>query len=137
MHFMNTVGIFTVIGDMNKNMVSNQELETPINNFQQLMAITAEECAELTQVCMKLMRKYDSLDKAAEDKYSKLLLEEAGDVLCMLELLSEHGCFTWQEVYARADDKREKLKLWSTLIQEEYNDVYNHGMSTPGDILHD
>ena len=103
--------------DWNKNVVSNTKLETPINNFQQLMAITAEECAELTQVCMKLMRKYDSLDKAAEDKYIELLLEEAGDVLCMLELMSEYGLFDWKEIYARADVKRNKLKQWSTLVE--------------------
>jgi NTP pyrophosphatase (non-canonical NTP hydrolase) len=99
-------------------MVSNQELETPINNFQQLMAITTEECAELTQVCMKIMRKYDSLDKATEDKYISLLVEETGDVLCMLELMSEHGLFDWKDIYARADVKREKLKTWSTLIND-------------------
>ena len=100
-------------------MVSNTELDTPINNFQQLMAITAEECAELTQVCMKIMRKYDSLDKAQNDKYISLLVEEAGDVLCMLELMSEHGLFDWKQVYDRADVKREKLKTWSTLINDE------------------
>ena len=99
-------------------MVSNQELETPINDFQQLMAITTEECAELAQVCMKIMRKYDSLDKAAEDKYISLLVEETGDVLCMLELMSEHGLFDWKDIYARADVKREKLKTWSTLIND-------------------
>ena len=98
-------------------MVSNQELDSPINNFQQLMAISAEECGELVQVCMKIMRKYDSLDNAKEDKYTKLLVEEAGDVLCMLELMSEHGLFDWQQAYDRADVKREKLKLWSTLIK--------------------
>lgn len=119
MQHTNTAGTHIVTGDMNKSMVSNQELETPINNFQQLMAITAEECGELTQVCMKLLRKYDSLDKAVKDKYITMLLEEAGDVLCMLELMSEHGCFTWQEAYARADVKREKLKTWSTLINED------------------
>ena len=103
-------------------MVSNTELETPINNFQQLMSITAEECSELTQVCMKIMRKYDSLDKMSEDKYATLLIEEAGDVLCMLELMSEHGLFDWKDIYARADVKREKLKLWSTLIVEDQED---------------
>jgi NTP pyrophosphatase (non-canonical NTP hydrolase) len=81
------------------------------------MAITAEECAELTQVCMKLMRKYDSLDNAVDDKYIKLLVEEAGDVLCMLELMSEYGLFDWKEIYARADVKRNKLKQWSSLIE--------------------
>ena len=117
---MNTVGHkFTVRGGTNKNMVSNQDLESPINSFQQLMAITAEECGELTQVCMKLMRKYDSVDKIENDKYIKLLVEEAGDVLCMLELLSDHGLFDWQQIYDRADVKRKKLKTWSTLINEE------------------
>jgi NTP pyrophosphatase (non-canonical NTP hydrolase) len=99
-------------------MVSNTELDTPLNDFQQLMAITAEECAELAQVCMKLLRKYDSLDKAADDKYISLLVEEAGDVFCMLELMSEHRLFDWREIYARADVKRKKLETWSTLINE-------------------
>ena len=98
-------------------MVSNKELETPINNFQQLMAITAEECAELTQVCMKIMRKYDSFDEAAKDKYLELLIEEAGDVLCMLELMSEHGVVHWQNIEDRVVVKREKLKQWSSLVE--------------------
>jgi NTP pyrophosphatase (non-canonical NTP hydrolase) len=99
-------------------MVSNTELETPINAFQQLMAITAEECSELTQVCMKIMRKYDSLDAANNDKYIQLLLEEAGDVLCMLELLTDHAVLDWREIESRANVKREKLKTWSTLIND-------------------
>lgn len=114
---MNTVGTHIVTGDMNKNMVSNTKLETPINNFQQLLAITAEECAELTQVCMKLMRKYDSLDNAKVDKHIELLIEEAGDVMCMLELLVEHGLLTNREIADRVEIKREKLKLWSTLVK--------------------
>ena len=117
-------------------MVSNTKLDSPINAFQQLMAITAEECGELTQVCMKLMRKYDSLDKAQEDKYTKLLIEEAGDVLCMLELMSEHGIFDWIQVEDRAIVKREKLKKWSTIIEND-DDLYTHGMSTPGNVTYD
>jgi len=38
-------------------------------------------------------------------------------VLCMLELMSEHGLFDWEQIYQRADVKREKLKKWSTLIK--------------------
>ena len=98
-------------------MVSNQKLETPINEFQQLLAITAEECSELAQVCMKIMRKYDSLDNAVKDKYIKLLIEEAGDVLCMLELMSEHDVLHWQDVEDRVGVKRKKLKQWSTLVE--------------------
>ena len=98
-------------------MVSNTELETPINDFQQLMAITAEECGELTQVCMKIMRKYESLDAASGDKHLELLIEEAGDVLCMIELMVEHGFLTNEELGVRVNYKRNKLKQWSTLIK--------------------
>ena len=94
-------------------------MNSPINDIQQLMAITAEECGELTQVCMKIMRKYDTLEGIESDKYRELLVEEAGDVLCMLELLSEHNLLDWKELYAQADVKREKLKKWSTLIDDE------------------
>ena len=120
-------------------MVSNQELDTPINNIQQLMAITAEECGELVQVCMKIMRKYDTLEGIESDKYRELLLEEAGDVFCMLELMSEHGLFDWHEILTRADVKREKLKQWSTLVVDDVDtyDIYSPGMSAPGDRIYD
>src|SRR5210317_444828 len=99
-------------------MVSNEKLDSPINNIQQLMAITAEECGELTQVCMKIMRKYDNLNDISKNKYRELLVEEAGDVLCMLELLVENQLLTHKELYDRSNIKRDKLKLWSDLIND-------------------
>lgn len=97
-------------------MVSNTELNSPINRLQQLMAITAEECGELTQVCMKIMRKYDTLVGMSEDKYRELLIEELGDVMCMIELMIENDVVTVEEIHNRAAVKREKLKRWSTLV---------------------
>jgi NTP pyrophosphatase (non-canonical NTP hydrolase) len=88
---------------------------SPINTLQQLMTISMEECGELTQRCSKIMRKYETLDLIEDDQRTKLL-EEAGDVFCMLELMSEHGIFDWREIMDRADYKREKLKVWSQLI---------------------
>lgn len=79
------------------------------------MTITMEECGELTQRCSKIMRKYETLD-LIEDEQRVKLLEEAGDVFCMLELMSEHGIFDWHEILNRADVKRKKLTKWSTLI---------------------
>lgn len=98
-------------------MVSNEELKSPLNAIQQLMAITSEESAELTQVCMKIMRKYTTLEEIQNDKYRDLLIEEAGDVLCMLELLVEHGVLTNEELGARVTVKRNKLAVWSNLIK--------------------
>lgn len=97
-------------------MVSNEYLDSPINKIQQLMAITAEECGELTQVCMKIMRKYDNLKDIEDDKYREKLVEEAGDVYCMIDLLVEHGLVTYKELAERAEVKREKLKRWSDLV---------------------
>ena len=102
--------------EKNMNMVSNNELKSPINVFQQLMAISAEESAELTQVCMKVMPKYNNLEDMSTDKYRDLLVEEAGDVLCMIELMVEHGLLTNAELSVRVNVKREKLKTWSNLI---------------------
>jgi hypothetical protein len=102
---------------MERIMVSNEELKSPLNAIQQLMAITAEECGELTQVCMKIMRKYTTLEEIQNDKYKDLLIEEAGDVLCMIELLVEHGVLTNEELGARVTVKRGKLATWSNLIK--------------------
>jgi hypothetical protein len=98
-------------------MISNEELNSPLNDIQQLMAITSEESAELTQVCMKIMRKYTTLKEIQNDKYRDLLIEEAGDVLCMIELLVEHGVLTNEELGARVTVKRNKLSVWSDLIK--------------------
>jgi NTP pyrophosphatase (non-canonical NTP hydrolase) len=89
---------------------------SPINKFQQLAAITAEECGELTQVCMKLLRRFDRAEDL-DEKYKNKLIEEAGDVLCMIELMVEHRLLTNDELGARVNVKREKLKQWSQLIK--------------------
>lgn len=91
-------------------------MDSPINTLQQLMAITAEECGELTQVCMKVIRRHDNFD--IEPKWQEKLIEEAGDVLCMIELMVEHGLLTNDELGARVNVKRNKLKTWSTLIND-------------------
>ena len=90
---------------------------SPINTLQQLMTITMEECGELTQRCSKIMRKYESLDQIQEDQRKKLI-EEAGDVYCMLDLMVEHGITDWRELNDRSEYKVNKLRKWSTLIDE-------------------
>jgi len=91
---------------------------SPINTLQQLMVITAEECGELTQRCSKIVRKYSTADQIEEDQRVKLL-EEAGDVLCMIELMVENNLLTNEELGVRVNYKRNKLKTWSTLINEK------------------
>ena len=76
------------------------------------MSITAEECAELTQVCMKIVRFGMNNDYKPKRPW---LIEEAGDVLCMLNFMVENDLVTWEELEERADYKRNKLIKWSKL----------------------
>ena len=75
-----------------------------------LLIVTMEECGELIQACSKAIRR---------DKYydNKKILEEVGDVMCMLELMHEFDLFSWDDVDARVEVKREKLKKWSNLVE--------------------
>jgi len=86
-----------------------------MNKYQELLALTAEECGELVQVCMKHLRKFEKKSEV-DEKWQSKLIEEAGDVYCMLELLVEHGLVTNKQLEDRANVKREKLKVWSKLV---------------------
>jgi hypothetical protein len=66
---------------------------------------------------MKVMRKYTTLEEIENDKYRELMIEEAGDVLCMIELMVEHEILTNEDLRARVKVKRDKLKTWSNLIK--------------------
>ena len=83
-----------------------------LDTHQQLFAITAEECGELTQVCMKILRK-----ARVDDEWNVKLLEEAGDVYCMLDLMVTHGYLEWDDIQKRSNIKKEKLIKWSDLIK--------------------
>ena len=73
----------------------------------ELMVITSEECGELIQSSMKILRW--GLDK----KNHRKLLEELGDVQCMIDLIIEHNIITQKEIDARKNVKREKLRRYS------------------------
>ena len=82
-----------------------------LDTHQQLFAITAEECGELVQVCMKILRK-----AKVDDEWNRKLLEEAGDVYCMLDLMVQHGYLNWDDITERSNVKKQKLIKWSDLI---------------------
>jgi len=87
----------------------------PLNKLQQLMTITMEECGELTQACSKIIRKFRYREEIWEEK-RKTLIEEIGDVQCMIELMIDHGIVTHKEIADSVRTKRDKLKKWSDLI---------------------
>jgi len=77
---------------------------------QQLLIITMEECGELVQACSKVLRHGSTPAKMQQ------LVEEAGDVQVMLDLLMEHKYTTPWDIAERCDVKREKLAKWSDLL---------------------
>tara|TARA_A100000171_G_scaffold10080_1_gene7696 strand:- start:4703 stop:4957 length:255 start_codon:yes stop_codon:yes gene_type:complete len=77
---------------------------------QQLMVITMEECSELIQVCSKILRQATYEEKRQE------LIEELGDLQCMINLMHEWDVVSYSEIEERAEIKREKLTKWSDLV---------------------
>lgn len=82
----------------------------------QLAYVTAEECAELTQVCMKIVR--FGMNDEYKDK-RQWLVEEAGDVYCMLQLMIKNGLVTQEELEQRAKQKTDKLKTYTPIIVKD------------------
>ena len=78
--------------------------------LEELMVITMEECGELVQACSKKLR--------GSKTASKLLLEEVGDVQCMIDLIVENGLLAREDISSRVQVKRDKLKTWSNLIED-------------------
>ena len=81
------------------------------DKLQELMTITMEECGELIQECSKAIRRDNYYD-------NEKLVEEVGDVQCMIDLLHEFDLISWDDVNDRVQMKREKLKKWSGLVED-------------------
>ena len=78
---------------------------------QQLLVILMEECGELTQAASKVARFGFEPEKIDE------LAKEAGDVLCMIDLMVEFGWVTREQLDNRIPIKRNKLKIYSDILR--------------------
>ena len=81
------------------------------DKLQELLTITMEECGELIQACSKAIRCNDYYDN---DK----LIEELGDVNYMIELMHQYDLVSLKDLVDRGKIKEEKLKKWSSLIED-------------------
>jgi NTP pyrophosphatase (non-canonical NTP hydrolase) len=78
----------------------------------ELMVITGEEAAEVIQETSKIIRFGISPENRSR------LEKELGDFLCMYELMCEMDIVDPAMVAMGAKEKREKLKVYSSLIKE-------------------
>ena len=73
----------------------------------EILTILMEECAETSIECSKVIRfNIDNTER---------LEKELGDVLMMVEILSENKIVSMQRIREASQQKREKLKTWSKL----------------------
>ena len=81
------------------------------DKLQELLTITMEECGELIQACSKAIR--------CDDYYkNEKLIEEIGDVQCMIDLIRQYDLVSLEEINNRIDIKEKQLKHWSDLLED-------------------
>lgn len=86
----------------------------------EILNILQEECAEVIQMVSKCRRfGIDGTHLKDGGTNRQRLTEEIGDVLCMLKLAQDYGIVDVTEVNDAAFRKLEKLKIWSTIFNEE------------------
>lgn len=80
----------------------------------EVMLITQEECAEVTQAISKVFR-FGFLSEHNGRNNREHLEEEIGDLMCMVDLMREANLINWDNVIDASGKKREKLRKWSNI----------------------
>ena len=86
----------------------------------ELLLITQEECAEVTQAISKCFRfGMDQIKPGKSFTNREHLEEELGDLVAMIKLLSEFNIVKLDNIETASFNKIEKLKQWSNIFTEE------------------
>ena len=95
---------------MNKFAVNRMKSERQ----EEIMLICQEECAEVAQAISKVFRfGVDGEHLGATNR--ERLEEELGDLLCMIEMMTEEQIIDASAVSRAAQAKRAKLAKWSNI----------------------
>lgn len=89
------------------------------NQEQEILLITQEECAEVTQAISKCFR--FGLDNCKPGKpltNREHLTTELGDLLAMISLCQSHGLVDPSEVAVARNAKLDKLRQWSNIFNQ-------------------
>jgi NTP pyrophosphatase (non-canonical NTP hydrolase) len=95
---------------MNKFMKMKQMNE----ENQEILLITQEECAEVTQAISKVFR-FGMEDEFKGQTNREHLEEEIGDLMCMIDLLIDSGMISESAVMTAKNEKLNKLQIWSNI----------------------
>ena len=98
---------------MNKFMKMKQINE--VNR--EILLITQEECAEVTQAISKVFR-FGMEDSHKGQTNREHLEEEIGDLMCMIDLLIDNGIVSEAAVMTAKNEKLNKLMTWSGIFKD-------------------
>lgn len=89
------------------------------NRSREILLIAQEECAEVTQAISKIFRfGLEAKHPLRSETNKEHLSEEIGDLLTMIDLMAQHDIISWSEVLIAKESKRDKLRKWSNIIQD-------------------
>ncbi len=82
----------------------------------EILLITQEECAEVTQAISKVFRfGMESEHKGRSNR--ERLEEEVGDLMCMIDLMIDNGMLSESAVMTAKNEKLMKLQTWSGIFK--------------------
>ena len=89
------------------------------DKVKEVLLITQEECAEVTQAISKIFRfgLNERWPEPIAPTNKERLEEEAGDLLCMIDIMVENGIISDEKLNKARTSKREKLKTWSSIFK--------------------
>jgi NTP pyrophosphatase (non-canonical NTP hydrolase) len=83
----------------------------------EILLITQEECAEVTQAISKCFRfGADDFFKGVSNRQH--LEEEIGDLMCMIDLMIDKGIVSEAAVMTAKHEKMNKLMTWSKIFSD-------------------
>jgi NTP pyrophosphatase (non-canonical NTP hydrolase) len=83
----------------------------------EILLITQEECAEVTQAISKVFR-FGMDDTYNGESNREHLEEEIGDLMCMIDLLIDSGLVSESAVMTAKAEKMNKLQTWTNIFKE-------------------
>ena len=88
------------------------------DKVQEILDILQEECAEVIQSISKCRRfGMENVYLKGEGTQRDQLVTELGDILAMIDLLTEHADITTEELELAKRNKFVKLQRWSNIFK--------------------
>lgn len=88
------------------------------NRVRETLLILQEECAEVTQAVSKCFRfGLDNFKPGISSTNLEHLETEIGDVLAMIDILTEQGIVSKENLVVATAAKKQKLKQWSNIYE--------------------